>query len=319
MNAENFEDSPMILVDVPHSKRLAFLEQIHGGMSESDRHAWLQRLTHHLAQFENGFGWIGKMAVLGDRVIAGGYCTAYPGRLAVLTGPFFFYDDHDVQGLVAALLEGATSFGADLVQAIIEPNDTVIAGALERGGMKRIASLYQMHAWVDPLPDTDARVDNKLDRDMTWHRYAPTESDRWIALLDATYRSTADCPELNGIRSTRDTLEGYLAACQGDASEWWLLRKNQCDIACLLLTKTNAQGWELTYMGVTPEARGHKLGEMLLQKAMERARSCRIDILSLAADTRNQYALALYDRYGFCIDQQVDAWIWVPTKSKRSI
>ncbi len=51
------------------------------------------------------------MAVLGDRVIAGGYCTAYPGRLAVLTGPFFFYDDHDVQGLVAALLEGATTFG----------------------------------------------------------------------------------------------------------------------------------------------------------------------------------------------------------------
>jgi DNA-binding MarR family transcriptional regulator/N-acetylglutamate synthase-like GNAT family acetyltransferase len=73
--------------------------------------------------------------------------------------------------------------------------------------------------------------------------------------------------------------------------------------AALMVSK---DGWvELTKMGVTPQARGRKVGEYLLAKTLERAASLGMDKVYLLTNTKCAPAIHLYEKLGFVHDAEI--------------
>ncbi|HWU80034.1 MAG TPA: bifunctional helix-turn-helix transcriptional regulator/GNAT family N-acetyltransferase, partial [Caulobacter sp.] len=65
-------------------------------------------------------------------------------------------------------------------------------------------------------------------------------------------------------------------------------------------------GWvELTKMGVTPQARGRKVGEFLLAKTLERAASLGMDKVYLLTNRKCAAAIHLYEKLGFVHDAEI--------------
>ena len=58
---------------------------------------------------------------------------------------------------------------------------------------------------------------------------------------------------------------------------------------------------ELTYIGVAPEARGQKLGQILLHTFLEESRAAEYQKVSLSVEIDNQAAISLYQKNGFQI------------------
>jgi ribosomal protein S18 acetylase RimI-like enzyme len=141
--------------------------------------------------------------------------------------------------------------------------------------------------------------------------------------MDATYEQTADCPELNGLRTTSKTLEGYLASAGtakvgNPAPEWWggfeaepgsgVSGGRPKIAAAFMLGDSGGRFWELSYMGVAPSHRGRRLGNETLYRALTRAQELNARRLTLAVDCRNTYAMRLYREYGFQRIRQLEAW-----------
>ena len=68
------------------------------------------------------------------------------------------------------------------------------------------------------------------------------------------------------------------------------------------LQKTGERQFELTKMGVVPEARGRKAGEFLLRAMIERAFALGCDRLYLLSSTKGAAGVHLYEKAGFVHD-----------------
>jgi GNAT superfamily N-acetyltransferase len=62
---------------------------------------------------------------------------------------------------------------------------------------------------------------------------------------------------------------------------------------------TKSEAMELVYLGLTPHARGRGLGDLLVRQALAATAASCVSKLSLAVDSANRPALALYHRHGF--------------------
>ena len=56
-------------------------------------------------------------------------------------------------------------------------------------------------------------------------------------------------------------MEGYRAVGDFDATNWLIAKDRDGDVGCLIVAShTKERIWELVYMGIVPEARGHGFG-----------------------------------------------------------
>lgn len=118
-------------------------------------------------------------------------------------------------------------------------------------------------------------------------------------VLTRTYVGTLDCPEINGVRSSLDTLEGYRASGKFNPRLWGVLYNCAQPVGSVLITPHDGSSAELVYMGLIPEARGRGLATTLVDWAKRLARQASCTTLSVAVDARNAPALKVYDRAGF--------------------
>lgn len=79
----------------------------------------------------------------------------------------------------------------------------------------------------------------------------------------------------------------YLAWCEGKPA------------GCIGLRKLDKQRCEMKRLYVRPEFRGHKIGDLLIQKIMEDAREIGYTTLMLDTLPFLQNAIHMYQRYGF--------------------
>ncbi len=120
------------------------------------------------------------------------------------------------------------------------------------------------------------------------------------AALEATYEHTLDCPELCGLRPTRDVIASHMATGQFDPNRWWIVRLNDRPEGCCLLNHCPAQrSIELVYLGLSSRTRGLGLGRRLLTNALLNADASGVHEVTCAVDTRNTPALKLYHTMGF--------------------
>ena len=93
-------------------------------------------------------------------------------------------------------------------------------------------------------------------------------------------------------------IAGHKASGEFDPKLWFVLMENDSPIGALLLGRSHGDAMELIYLGLVPEARGRGLGDWLMQLALHRMSAQRRGRLTLAIDSNNSPALALYHRHG---------------------
>lgn len=231
------------------------------------------------------------------RLIAAVLLVPQAGRTGLLftAPPARSSDVNALAQVVTICCEQAPLGQVSLAQALLSPQEQREAQALVAAGFQKLATLAYMQAQVPArptAPPTPAGVE--------LHPFTPDLTDQVIAGLEASYRQTRDCPALRGLRETRDVLSGHRAVGIFDASLWTLVRVGGQPAGVLLLNRIPAAGCvELVYLGVAPEHRGRGLGTVLLQRALCQCAERGESHLTLAVDTDNAPAMALYRRRGF--------------------
>lgn len=117
---------------------------------------------------------------------------------------------------------------------------------------------------------------------------------QWIEAmfaLEATDRDVLENPEARIISQGGDILFAEVAGLGV--------------VGTCALQKTGDGQFELTKMGVLESARGHKVGEALLQAVLDRARGLNARVLYLLTSRRCEAAIHLYEKLGFRHDRDI--------------
>lgn len=246
-----------------------------------------------------------------------------------------------------------TGPGVTLAQALIEPGAKEVLAAYTAAGFMKLGDLAYMRrslshevlAQMRPAASLSRAGENDGEivfapregeratavraftvRALRQRGHSPQQIDTWLMqALDDSYIDTLDCPELCGLRTSRDVLESHRAVGQQDDRLWWVVFEGagdqQGDLTthtargCVLLNATReSDAVELVYLGLGPRLRGRGLSRSLMEMALRTVWALRRTIglapetgtpmnltggVTCAVDTRNVPALALYERLGF--------------------
>ncbi len=191
-----------------------------------------------------------------------------------------------------------------LLQALPDPSETSHAQALAAAGFANICTLLYMRRSprvndrLEPparaLPEGVAIVPvSSLARDQT--------DAMLVEAMQQSYVATLDCPELCGLRETRDILASHRATGVYDGSMWWLVTRHGAPAGCAFFSACPQQRMvELVYLGLSQELRGKGLGRHLLHRGIAAAGRAHASWpMACAVDMRNVGARGLYEAEGF--------------------
>ncbi len=184
--------------------------------------------------------------------------------------------------------------GVRLGQALLTEQERTQGQALERGGFRYLTRLWYLHH-CQRLPNPSAGAPPRL----TIHPYRPEVYERFHTTLLRTYEGTLDFPEISGVRTLEQILEGHRSEGRFEPEFWWLACDGDRPVGVLLATPLDTGTWDVAYTGIVPEARRRGLGRELLLSALRSAHAQGVTEVQLAVDERNQPAWNLYRRLGF--------------------
>jgi ribosomal protein S18 acetylase RimI-like enzyme len=186
--------------------------------------------------------------------------------------------------------------GAKVGQAILTPQEALLAAPLERNGFCHITSLWYLHHDLEVKAGEDAPAEAGI----LFQSYPESDPELFQQTLMRTYEGTLDCPELTGVREPAEIMAGHRAQGKHDPELWWLVLRAGVPVGVLLLTEMPEwEALDVAYLGVVPEARGQGLGRLLARKAVREARRADVSRLTLAMDSRNLPARRVYLGVGF--------------------
>jgi mycothiol synthase len=197
------------------------------------------------------------------------------------------------------LLQSATTWvrgsGAKLGQTLLAQDERHLSASLERNGFQHVTRLWYLRHGLC----LEARW-FALRKELHFETYERCDREAFHQTLLSSYEDSQDCPEVNGIRELPEILEGHRAQGNYNPRHWWLVREQDRPVGVLLLAEIpDWQGWDLSYLGVVPEARGRGIGRALAEQALRQARAGGAGQLSLAVDNRNRIAWNLYRGLNF--------------------
>jgi len=197
--------------------------------------------------------------------------------------------------------------GAKFVQALLPPVDASLFPSLARNGFCNITNLLVMSHSLAPSGGADLAHSGQC----AIETLNDSKESAFADTLERTYDGTCDFPELNGVRSISEIIEGHKDFGIFDARGWFLLKIDHQPSGVLILTEVPELGeWEISYVGVVPEARGKGLGRLLVRKALAVVQKV-AERLIVAVDDRNSAAKHLYQSQGFAVTEERQAWLLV--------
>lgn len=197
--------------------------------------------------------------------------------------------------VIDAVCQATILRGVDLAQVLLDPGDEVMQRVYTTAGFDLMAELIYLQGIPGPkLPPP------LLPPNFRWVCYSQETHEQFERTILASYQQSLDCPALNGMRDIKDILDGHKASGVFDPNHWSLLCQGDQSLGVLLLASSgkNEDQMELVYLGLPPESRGRKLGELLMLQAMAIVAMEKHKRLSLAVDAQNIPALKLYYRHG---------------------
>jgi mycothiol synthase len=228
-----------------------------------------------------------------------------PGRTMLLFSPTYVplsIRDTSVRPLIERVLEDYQARDVDLAQVLLDPVETEAVEVFRASGFEPLAELIYLERSV-------GRGHHESSADaLSWETYAPTSHAQFARIVAATYEQSLDCPRLNGRRHIDDVLAGHKASGEFDPNLWFILREGSAregsvagmgkPLGVLLMNRsTRTDALELVYLGLTPAARGRRLGDVLMRHALATAARVGSRTISLAVDSQNTPALRLYHRH----------------------
>ncbi len=228
------------------------------------------------------------------------FAQAMPGAVGMIWPPQTD-EGPNADAIAVALLQHGIQqlhrFNLSWLQAILPMHDLKSAALLLRQGFQFLTNLsYMLH--------TLHRVEKPTaqGQELRWISYTPEQQPLLAATLQLTYQDSLDCPELNGLRSMADVLEGHRDTKVWQP-HWWrfvLLKDTPIAVVIHAINKELPRpAWELLYIGLVPQARGQGWGQTILQQFLNEAKQEGAEHVLLAVDNRNAPALQLYERLGF--------------------
>jgi ribosomal protein S18 acetylase RimI-like enzyme len=241
------------------------------------------------------------VALRHDKVAAAILPVISPGRTALLLAPSgAALQGKSAEAALRAVVDPVCRFLANrdvqLAQALADPQDAAFERAFVAGGFDRMAELYYLQVQPPTPPSFPA-----LPPGLSWLGYDESTHAIFGRAIMASYRDSLDCPALNGRRDVEDILAGHKASGTFDPALWFVLRDDAADapLGVLLISQSlRGESAELVYLGLSPAARGHRLGELMMRQALATVASHELGRLSLAVDALNTPALKLYYRHG---------------------
>jgi ribosomal protein S18 acetylase RimI-like enzyme len=234
-----------------------------------------------------------------DGVLAGVLvCLPVPGASALFWPPRSIADP-DRAGredrLVRHALAWVRTRGAKLAQALLTADEIPLSGPLVRNGFRHVTRLWYLANDLD-VPVEALSTPSRLE----YRPYDPERPAAFHETLLRTYDGTLDCPEISGVRTIEDVIAGHRAQGRYDPARWWLTLDAGQPVGVLLVTLMPESGdWDISYLGVVPEARRRGLGRESVLKALFEAKAAGIGRVTLSVDGRNKPALQLYANLGF--------------------
>lgn len=231
------------------------------------------------------------------------------GRVANLIAPVMAKEisrelgDRIADDLLEAAVRVAVAGSARLVQALLETDAITAAEQFRRAGFQQVAELLYLVSLPEKFPTSEPATE------LQYEPWSDATKDRFAAIVERTYIGTRDCPQLNGIRPTSEVLAGYRSAGAFDPARWLQVCHSNRDIGCLLIIEHPHKIWELAYMGLVPEARGHGWGLEITRHGQWLARQGGASRFVLAVDKTNSPALRAYTAAGLETWDRRGAWL----------
>jgi len=190
--------------------------------------------------------------------------------------------------------------GSVLAQTLLEPHETGARDAFVRAGFVSVGDLAYLRRPRVLASDLADSSEPDWPQGVSTTPFRPGAEGEFITALDRSYEDTLDCPELCGLRDTRDVLDSHRATGRFDPNLWRVVLRDGQPHGALLLNPNPEQGSiELVYLGVSPALRGTGVGSALLKWGLALVRARPEPFVTCAVDRRNEPALRLYKRLGF--------------------
>ncbi len=188
-----------------------------------------------------------------------------------------------------------------IAQALPDPGEAWATSALEAAAFRWVGDLAYLRR---PIRANDRPASTPLPTNAVLRTFAqlgPDADETLTRILERSYESTLDCPELCGLRSPGDILASHKATGAFDPSSWFVLEIDGRPLGCTLLSRCPEQhSFELVYLGLAPEARGRGIARAMMDHAIDFLLSIEPAwSLSCAVDERNLPARRLYASLGF--------------------
>jgi GNAT superfamily N-acetyltransferase len=158
---------------------------------------------------------------------------------------------------------------------------------------------------AEPEEESNKKSNQKSEGEFQHLRFlpmseSPPESFELMTnLVQATYQNTKDFPRLMQMTPANRVLQGYLSAAEFLPQLWFFVQKEGQNIGALLMTDQPEEQMELTYMGLTEDARGFGFAKEIIRYAKRIACQQRRAFLVTSVDERNSAALKAYLSQGF--------------------
>jgi len=240
--------------------------------------------------------WMLRGAYRGRELVGVEMAYLQAGRTAVLWPPRLKPQEGIEVGL--SLVEGVCQELAcrqvQLVYCFLETDTGVESRLMQLAGFIRLAQLLYLVWMKEDFPG------QRPLSSLSFEPYTAENHSRLVRTVEATYVKSLDCPMLNQKRVMEDVLAGYQATGVHRPELWQIVRADQEDVGCLLLTDhPELESLELVYMGLIPSARGRGWGMDLARQAQWLTHLAGRNQLLLGVDADNWPAIRTYAAVGF--------------------
>ncbi|MCA9258618.1 MAG: GNAT family N-acetyltransferase [Planctomycetales bacterium] len=296
--------SPWLIDVCPPHERATALQAIGAGLPAEMRQGLADAVSGIVRSRDSGKAsdaiWDGLLVARsrgGDTQPAGTLLGAtwvqtFPGRTALVWPPA--YDCAAGLALLQAAAQWARGNQVRVAQWLDEVQNSLQAVMLHQAGFRHLADLVYLAA--PAVASSNAHLLQGLD----FEACVDVDEGRLQEAIQATYRETLDCPELDGVRPLHEVLQGYRAQGHYRPDRWFVLRSGGVDAGVLLLTEYPSTGnWELLYVGLRPEFRGRRWGAVACEFALDCAARGGAERLVVAVDAANSPAISAYVATGF--------------------
>lgn len=236
------------------------------------------------------------VALSAGEVVGAAWGQRQPGSTAIYWPPRWRKEApaDDSNRLACAVSHALDQAGIRMSQVLLPNQKASVVPVLEAAGFEFLAELEYL-TW-----ETVSLADDGVATALEFEAYRESQHERFVSVIEATYEATLDCPALGGKRPMEEVLSGYRETGSFRPENWQLVRVDGNDIGVLLLTEHRAaRHWELMYMGLTPRARGMKLGHAVVRRAQRMAHDAGAERIVLAVDAENFPAIKMYNETGF--------------------